>query len=75
MTSADKRRVRKALDGANFPADKATLYQYAAERDAGAATREALEALPEGQYESIDHVERNVPQSPEAELGEERSRR
>lgn len=69
MTSADKRRVRKALEGANFPADKAYLFAYAAERSADPKTREALQALPDGRYESIDHVEQCVPQSPEAELG------
>lgn len=64
MTSADKRRVRKALDGASFPADKQELFRYASERSADAETREALEALPDGQYESIDQVERSVPQRP-----------
>lgn len=71
MTSADKRRVRKALEGASFPADKSTLFQYAVERDIAVETREALEALPDGRYESIDHVERNVPQSPAAQLGDD----
>ncbi len=64
MTSADKRRVRKALEGAQFPTDKDYLLSYATERDAGAETQQALRALPEGEYLSIDHVEQCVPQRP-----------
>ncbi len=66
MTTADKRRVRKALEGADFPATKQDLIVYAEERSAGGKTSQALRALPEGEYDDIDHVERCVPQSPAA---------
>ncbi|GAA3752407.1 DUF2795 domain-containing protein [Salinactinospora qingdaonensis] len=64
MTSADKRRVRKALHGMDFPADKGQLLAYAEEREADPKSAQALRALPEGQYHSIDEVERHVPQRP-----------
>lgn len=64
MTSADKRRVRKAVEGASFPASKQDLLTYAEDRDADPRTSQALRAIPDGQYESIDQVESYVPQSP-----------
>lgn len=70
MTSADRRRVRKALEGADFPADRPALFRYAADRAADSRTLEALEALPDAQYQSLDEVERNIPQSPATERGE-----
>lgn len=72
MTSADKRRVRKALDGAGFPASKQDLITYAEERSAGGKTSEALHALPEGEYRDVDEVERHVPQSPAAHTSDDR---
>lgn len=64
MTSADKRRVRKAVEGASFPAGKQELLTYAEDRGADPKTSQALRAIPDGQYDSIDQVESYVPQSP-----------
>lgn len=68
MTDADERRVRKALQGLEFPADKATLLEYAEDRRADPRTLRALQALPEGTYESSEEVENSVPQRPDEEL-------
>ncbi|SDK01132.1 Protein of unknown function [Actinopolyspora mzabensis] len=67
MTDADERRVNKALQGLEFPADKAELIRYAEEREADPRTLRALRALPDGTYGNSDEVERSVPQRPEQE--------
>ncbi|MER7010189.1 DUF2795 domain-containing protein [Saccharopolyspora sp. NPDC000359] len=64
MTDSDERRVRKALQGADFPATKEQLVDYAQERGADAKTMLALRALPEGTYDNSDQVESAVPQQP-----------
>lgn len=64
MTSADDRRVRKALQGMEFPADKDALVDYAAERDEDSRAVQALRALPDGEYENVDQVAHAVPQRP-----------
>lgn len=69
MTKADDRRVRKALQGADFPASKEELVEYARERGTGARTLLALQGIPAGTYDDSDAVERVVPQSPEAGSG------
>lgn len=68
MTDADERRVSKALQGLEFPADKAQLKAYAQERQADARTVRALESLPEGTYGNADEVERAVPQRPDQQV-------
>lgn len=65
MTTADKRRVRKALDGLQYPAAQPAIISYAEERGADEKTRAALRALPGGVYRSITEVEDAVPQEPE----------
>ncbi|MBB3662274.1 MULTISPECIES: DUF2795 domain-containing protein [Prauserella salsuginis group] len=69
MTDADDRRVRKAIQGVQFPADKETLVAYAQERDADPRTLRALRALPERDYGNGDEVARAVPQRPEQTSG------
>ncbi|MQA13599.1 MAG: DUF2795 domain-containing protein [Pseudonocardiaceae bacterium] len=68
MTDRDELRVRKALQGMDFPADRDQLLDYATDRSAGQRTVEALRALPAGSYGSVDEVEQAVPQSPESRL-------
>ncbi|ASU78571.1 DUF2795 domain-containing protein [Actinopolyspora erythraea] len=69
MTDADERRVNKALQGLEFPADKAELIRYAEDREADPRTLRALRALPEGTYQDGGEVERCVPQRPEEAPG------
>lgn len=65
MTDADDRRVRKAIQGVEFPASKATLVTYAEQRAADPRTLRALRALPTRDYGNSDEVEQAVPQRPE----------
>ncbi|NYH81002.1 hypothetical protein FHR84_004375 [Actinopolyspora biskrensis] len=67
MTDADERRVNKALQGLEFPADKERLLRYAEERQADSRTLRALRTLPEGTYRDSAEVESAVPQRPEQE--------
>lgn len=69
MTDSDERRVAKALQGAQFPAEKQQLLDYAREREAGPKTVQALEALPEGTYGNSDEVEEAIPQQPDKATG------
>lgn len=64
MTRVDQRRVRRALQGLEFPADKPTLVAYAEHRRAWPKTLRALRALPAGNYASLTEVEQAVPQRP-----------
>lgn len=68
MTDSDERRVTKALQGMEFPAEKADLLSYAETRGAGEKTLRALHSLPEGSYGNSDEVEQAVPQQPDEEL-------
>ncbi|GAA1206460.1 DUF2795 domain-containing protein [Prauserella alba] len=69
MTDADDRRVRKAIQGVQFPADKETLVAYAEAREAEPRTLRALRALPNRDYGSGDEVADAVPQRPEHTRG------
>ena len=69
MTDSDERRVAKALQGAQFPAGKQYLIDYAQERGAGTKTLQALHALPEATYGNSDEVEEAVPQEPDKASG------
>jgi hypothetical protein len=65
MTERDDVRVRKALQGKDFPADRNDLVAYATDRgEIDDATLTALGALPEGSYASVDDVVAAVPQRP-----------
>lgn len=65
MTDRDDARVAKALQGADFPTDRAQLVSYAETRGADEKTLQALRTLPEGQYGSVQEVTDAVPQEPE----------
>lgn len=65
MTERDDIRVRKALQGMDFPAERNDLVAYATDRgESDDATLTALGALPEGRYSSLDDVVAAVPQRP-----------
>ncbi|MCD2194498.1 DUF2795 domain-containing protein [Actinomycetospora endophytica] len=65
MTDRDDARVRKALQGKDFPADRNQLVEYATDRgEIDDATLTALAHLPEGRYENLDAVIAAVPQRP-----------
>ena len=65
MTGRDERRVADALQGADFPADRAALLGYAGTRGADEETLQALRAVPDTRYESMRQVTDAVPQEPE----------
>lgn len=67
MTARDDLRAEKALQGADFPATREDLLQYAQTRGVDEKSLQALRALPEGQYEKMDDVVDAVPQEPEGE--------
>jgi uncharacterized protein DUF2795 len=65
MTDRDDARVRKALQGKDFPAERNDLVAYATDRgEIDDATLTALGALPEGDYASVDDVVAAVPHRP-----------
>lgn len=65
MTDRDDSRVRKALQGKDYPATRNDLVEYATDRgEVDHATLTALAELPEGRYESVDDVVASVPQRP-----------
>lgn len=65
MTDRDDLRVRKALQGKDFPSERDDLVVYATDRDASEPrTLQALAELPEGRYASIEDVVAAVPQRP-----------
>ncbi|WP_035767957.1 DUF2795 domain-containing protein [Arthrobacter castelli] len=67
MTRRDDLRAQKALQGADFPASKAELIGYAESHDVDAKSLQALRALPERQFETMDDMIEAVPQQPEGE--------
>ncbi len=67
MTDADERRVRKILQGLEFPVSKSYLLDYAETRQADEKTLRALQGLADREYTSTDDVEAAVPQRPEQE--------
>ncbi|MCD2187024.1 DUF2795 domain-containing protein [Actinomycetospora soli] len=65
MTDRDDTRVRKALQGANFPSERNDLVAYATDRgEVDEKTLTALAALPAGTYGSVDEVVDAVPHRP-----------
>jgi hypothetical protein len=65
MTNRDDVRVRKALQGKDFPAERNDLVAYATDRgEIDDATLTALGELPAGTYESLDDVLAAVPHRP-----------
>lgn len=67
MTAQDDLRVRKALQGLEFPADKSTLVSYATTRASSPKTLQALRTVPERKYQSVTQVIDAVAQEPEGE--------
>lgn len=67
MTAQDDLRVRKALQGLEFPADRSTLLSYATTREAAPKTLQALRTVPEQQYDNVQQVLDAVHQEPEGE--------
>lgn len=65
MTTRDDMRVAKALQGADFPASAGELVRYARSRGADQKSVEALQSLPERQFENMTQVTEAVPQEPE----------
>lgn len=65
MTDRDDARVRKALQGKDFPAERNDLVEYATDRgEIDDATLTALAHLPEGRYATLDAVVDAVPHRP-----------
>jgi hypothetical protein len=69
VTTRDDLRIRKALQGADFPAGRDALLDYAGDRGADEETMQALRAVPEGSYGSVEEVADAAPQEPEAGAG------
>lgn len=65
MTDRDDARVAKALQGMTFPADRDALLEYAHTRDVDPKSMQALRALPERSYGTMNEVIDAVPQEPE----------
>ncbi|GAB2737126.1 hypothetical protein GCM10027174_07700 [Salinifilum aidingensis] len=68
MTDADQRRVRKILQGLEFPVNKESLLEYAETREADPKTMRALQGLDDREYTSTEDVVASVPQRPEQEI-------
>lgn len=67
MTTRDDMRASKALQGADFPATKDQLIEYAGSRGVDQKSLQALRGLPDKQFSSMDEVIDAVPQEPEGE--------
>lgn len=66
MTDRDDLRVRKTLQGKDFPAARNELVEYATDRgESDDRVLQALASLPEANYQNIDEVVAAVPQRPE----------
>lgn len=65
MTDRDDARVRKALQGKDFPAQRNDLVVYATDRgEVDETVLAALAELPEGLYQDLDAVLAAVPHRP-----------
>ena len=67
MTTRDDIRVRKALQGADFPATTGDLLRYAQSRGVDEKSLQALRALPERRFQAVEEVTDAVPQEPEGQ--------
>lgn len=66
MTDRDDKRVRKALQGKDFPAGRDEVLAFATGRgEADERVLRALRALPEQTFQNVDDVTDAVPQRPE----------
>jgi len=64
MTDRDDLRVRKALQGMPFPADRTAVLDYALDREADGQTLNALHGLPDRTFSCADDVIISVPHRP-----------
>jgi Protein of unknown function (DUF2795) len=65
MTDRDDLRVRKALQGMPFPADRTAVLDYAADRgEVDGRTLSALRDLPDRTFSTADDVVISVPENP-----------
>ena len=67
MTERDDLRVAKALQGADFPANRDALLNYARARDVDSKSLQALRTIPEQVYTSTQDVIDAVAQEPEGQ--------
>lgn len=67
MTARDDIRASKALQGADFPATKDQVVEYAQSHGVDGKSLEALHALPDREFSNTDDVIDAVPQQPEGE--------
>lgn len=66
MTDRDDIRVRKALQGMAFPADRAQVISWVTDRGEGdSRVLTALRALPDRTFSTADDVVISVPQRPD----------
>ena len=66
MTDRDDLRVRKALQGMAFPADRTQVISYAMDRgERHEKTLTALQALPDRTFSTADDVVISAPQQPD----------
>lgn len=65
MTDRDDLRVDKALQGADFPAHKSDLLDYARTRGATQKTLQAMDTIPDKEFGNKQEVIEAVAQEPE----------
>jgi hypothetical protein len=66
VTDRDDLRVRKALQGMGFPADRTQVISYAMDRgERDEKTLTALQALPDRTFSTADDVVISVPHRPD----------
>lgn len=65
MTDRDELRAQKALQGADFPAGREALLAYAETRGADPKTMQALQVLPEREFQNMPEVLACIDQEPE----------
>ncbi|WP_280505285.1 DUF2795 domain-containing protein [Nocardia farcinica] len=60
MATTDADRLRQALSGLHFPADKEVLVQYAIDNGTDRDTIRALKAMPPAEYANLAEVKQSV---------------
>jgi hypothetical protein len=64
MPDLDDLRVRKALQGMPFPANRTAVLDHALDREVEGLTLNALRGLPDRTFSCADDVIISVPQRP-----------
>jgi hypothetical protein len=75
MVATDADRVRRALNSADFPAEKDDLVRYAEEADADQDTVRALRAIPPVSYANLTEVLRSVNVEPPRDPSDQAAQR